>query len=144
MLTPLFLASSDSLPNDSIRDGNVNRGGLPFNKDRLSFFQLKMTTEVDLLGINIFSLSYREEPVSHIVALPSPNSILKGHYVLEGSQGTPFAGGYYYGKIKFPAGTNDFLNSILILIEIENEHFTFCAVTLDWFHGPGTTVLEHK
>ncbi|XP_038708381.1 ubiquitin-conjugating enzyme E2 34-like isoform X2 [Tripterygium wilfordii] len=23
-------------------------------------------------------------------------------YVLEGSEGTPFAGGYYYGKIKFP------------------------------------------
>ncbi|RVW52124.1 putative ubiquitin-conjugating enzyme E2 33 [Vitis vinifera] len=25
-----------------------------------------------------------------------------GYYVLEGSEGTPFAGGYYYGKIKFP------------------------------------------
>ncbi|XP_030490935.2 ubiquitin-conjugating enzyme E2 34 isoform X2 [Cannabis sativa] len=24
------------------------------------------------------------------------------NYVLEGSEGTPFAGGYYYGKIKFP------------------------------------------
>ncbi|KAB5574074.1 hypothetical protein DKX38_001268 [Salix brachista] len=24
------------------------------------------------------------------------------YYVLEGSEGTPFAGGYYYGKIKFP------------------------------------------
>lgn len=44
-----------------------------------------------------------KEPVSHIVARPSPNDILEWHYVLEGSQGTPFAGGYYYGKIKFPA-----------------------------------------
>ncbi|XP_071731970.1 probable ubiquitin-conjugating enzyme E2 33 [Rutidosis leptorrhynchoides] len=43
-----------------------------------------------------------KEPVSHIVARPSPNDILEWHYVLEGSQGTPFAGGYYYGKIKFP------------------------------------------
>ncbi|KAF3956925.1 hypothetical protein CMV_018006 [Castanea mollissima] len=44
-----------------------------------------------------------KEPVSHVVALPSPNDILEWHYVLEGSEGTPFAGGYYYGKIKFPS-----------------------------------------
>ncbi|XP_044496482.1 ubiquitin-conjugating enzyme E2 34-like [Mangifera indica] len=43
-----------------------------------------------------------KEPVSHVVASPSPNDILEWHYVLEGSEGTPFAGGYYYGKIKFP------------------------------------------
>ena len=43
-----------------------------------------------------------KEPVSHVVARPSPSNILEWHYVLEGSQGTPFAGGYYYGKIKFP------------------------------------------
>ncbi|KAF7813962.1 ubiquitin-conjugating enzyme E2 34-like [Senna tora] len=43
-----------------------------------------------------------KEPVSHVVARPSPNDILEWHYVLEGSEGTPFAGGYYYGKIKFP------------------------------------------
>ncbi|XP_010273799.1 PREDICTED: ubiquitin-conjugating enzyme E2 34-like [Nelumbo nucifera] len=43
-----------------------------------------------------------KEPVSHVMARPSPNDILEWHYVLEGSDGTPFAGGYYYGKIKFP------------------------------------------
>ncbi|XP_019196697.1 PREDICTED: ubiquitin-conjugating enzyme E2 34-like [Ipomoea nil] len=43
-----------------------------------------------------------KEPVSNIVARPSPNNILEWHYVLEGSEGTPFAGGFYYGKIKFP------------------------------------------
>ncbi|PHT45796.1 putative ubiquitin-conjugating enzyme E2 33 [Capsicum baccatum] len=43
-----------------------------------------------------------KEPVSHVVARPSPNDILEWHYVLEGSEGTPFAGGFYYGKIKFP------------------------------------------
>ncbi|WZZ57839.1 hypothetical protein YC2023_057946 [Brassica napus] len=52
-----------------------------------------------------------KEPVSHVVARPSPNDILEWHYVLEGSDGTPFAGdnllsvvscGFYYGKIKFP------------------------------------------
>ncbi|KAI3786236.1 hypothetical protein L1987_45371 [Smallanthus sonchifolius] len=44
-----------------------------------------------------------KEPVSHVVARPSPSDILEWHYVLEGSLGTPFAGGYYYGKIKFPS-----------------------------------------
>ncbi|XP_020578883.1 ubiquitin-conjugating enzyme E2 34-like [Phalaenopsis equestris] len=43
-----------------------------------------------------------KEPVPQIVACPSPNDILEWHYVLEGSAGTPFQGGYYYGKIKFP------------------------------------------
>ncbi|KAI3839890.1 hypothetical protein MKX03_025155 [Papaver bracteatum] len=43
-----------------------------------------------------------KEPVSHIVARPSPSDILEWHYVLEGSEGTPFAGGFYHGKIKFP------------------------------------------
>ncbi|KAJ9179480.1 hypothetical protein P3X46_011264 [Hevea brasiliensis] len=43
-----------------------------------------------------------KEPVSHVVACPSPSDILEWHYVLEGSEGTAFAGGYYYGKIKFP------------------------------------------
>ncbi|XAR49826.1 Ubiquitin--protein ligase [Bertholletia excelsa] len=43
-----------------------------------------------------------KEPVSHVTARPCTNDILEWHYVLEGSEGTPFAGGYYYGKIKFP------------------------------------------
>ncbi|KAJ4958155.1 hypothetical protein NE237_025266 [Protea cynaroides] len=43
-----------------------------------------------------------KEPVSHVTARPLPNDILEWHYVLEGSEGTPFAGGYYHGKIKFP------------------------------------------
>ncbi|KAI8544770.1 hypothetical protein RHMOL_Rhmol08G0320800 [Rhododendron molle] len=43
-----------------------------------------------------------KEPVPYITSRPSPNDILEWHYVLEGSEGTPFAGGYYYGKIKFP------------------------------------------
>ncbi|THG19982.1 hypothetical protein TEA_001810 [Camellia sinensis var. sinensis] len=29
-------------------------------------------------------------------------AVMGRYYVLEGSEGTPFAGGYYYGKIKFP------------------------------------------
>ncbi|KAM0952450.1 putative ubiquitin-conjugating enzyme E2, ubiquitin-conjugating enzyme/RWD [Dioscorea sansibarensis] len=43
-----------------------------------------------------------KEPVPQVVARPLSNDILEWHYVLEGSDGTPFAGGCYYGKIKFP------------------------------------------
>ncbi|KAG0485248.1 hypothetical protein HPP92_009013 [Vanilla planifolia] len=43
-----------------------------------------------------------KEPAPQVVARPLPSDILEWHYVLEGSEGTPFAGGYYYGKIKFP------------------------------------------
>ncbi|KAL8170777.1 hypothetical protein V2J09_022581 [Rumex salicifolius] len=42
------------------------------------------------------------EPAPQAVACPSPTDILEWHYVLEGSKGTPFAGGYYYGILKFP------------------------------------------
>ncbi|KMZ74818.1 Ubiquitin conjugating enzyme 2 [Zostera marina] len=44
-----------------------------------------------------------KEPVSQVVAHPSTSDILEWHYVLEGSKGTAFSGGYYYGKIKFPS-----------------------------------------
>ncbi|XP_074564718.1 ubiquitin-conjugating enzyme E2 34-like [Curcuma longa] len=41
------------------------------------------------------------EPPPQIVARPSPSDILDWHFVLEGSKGTPFQGGYYHGKLKF-------------------------------------------
>ncbi|KAJ3695753.1 hypothetical protein LUZ60_001130 [Juncus effusus] len=44
-----------------------------------------------------------KDPPPQIVARPSASDILEWHYVLEGSEGTPFAGGYYYGKLKFPS-----------------------------------------
>ncbi|KAL2457378.1 Ubiquitin-conjugating enzyme E2 34 [Forsythia ovata] len=43
-----------------------------------------------------------KEPVPNVVARPLPNDILEWHYVLEGSKGTPYAGGCYHGKIIFP------------------------------------------
>ncbi|KAJ7562357.1 hypothetical protein O6H91_03G093000 [Diphasiastrum complanatum] len=43
-----------------------------------------------------------KEPVAHVLARPTPNDILEWHYVLEGSEGTPFEGGVYHGKVKFP------------------------------------------
>jgi len=44
-----------------------------------------------------------KEPPPQIIARPSPSDILEWHFVLEGSEGTPFAGGTYYGKLKFPS-----------------------------------------
>ncbi|XP_057549545.1 ubiquitin-conjugating enzyme E2 34-like [Amaranthus tricolor] len=43
-----------------------------------------------------------KEPVPNIIARPSPNNILEWYYIFEGSEGTPFAGGFYYGRISFP------------------------------------------
>ncbi|KAK1308456.1 putative ubiquitin-conjugating enzyme E2 33 [Acorus calamus] len=60
---------------------------------------------VERASVKRLQKEFRElckEPIPQIVARPSPNDILEWHYVLEGSEGTPYAGGYYHGKIKFP------------------------------------------
>ncbi|KAL6059464.1 Ubiquitin-conjugating enzyme, variant 2 [Balamuthia mandrillaris] len=44
-----------------------------------------------------------KEPVPHIEALPNPNNILEWHYVITGPSGTPYQGGLYHGKLKFPS-----------------------------------------
>eukprot|EP00455_Lapot_gusevi_P030780 TRINITY_DN3315_c0_g1_i2.p1 TRINITY_DN3315_c0_g1~~TRINITY_DN3315_c0_g1_i2.p1 ORF type:complete len:183 (-),score=25.38 TRINITY_DN3315_c0_g1_i2:170-718(-) len=44
----------------------------------------------------------QKEPVPHIEAVPLESNILEWHYVIEGPSDTPYAGGYYHGKIKFP------------------------------------------
>lgn len=43
-----------------------------------------------------------KDPVPHIKAHPSPINLLQWHYVLEGTQGTPYEGGVYYGVLTFP------------------------------------------
>ncbi|GAQ77662.1 Ubiquitin-conjugating enzyme [Klebsormidium nitens] len=43
-----------------------------------------------------------KEPPPNIKAKPSPDQILEWHYVLEGSAGTAFEGGVYWGKVIFP------------------------------------------
>mmetsp|Transcript_10212 Transcript_10212/g.15322 ORF Transcript_10212/g.15322 Transcript_10212/m.15322 type:complete len:215 (-) Transcript_10212:410-1054(-) len=37
-----------------------------------------------------------------IHALPNESNILEWHYVIEGSEGSPYAGGHYHGKLIFP------------------------------------------
>uniref|UniRef100_A0A8R1I529 Ubiquitin-conjugating enzyme E2 J2 n=1 Tax=Caenorhabditis japonica TaxID=281687 RepID=A0A8R1I529_CAEJA len=42
-----------------------------------------------------------QDPIDGIRALPNENNILEWHYCLKGSPDTPFAGGYYWGKVIF-------------------------------------------
>ncbi|KAL3929582.1 MAG: hypothetical protein SGARI_004711 [Bacillariaceae sp.] len=37
-----------------------------------------------------------------IKVAPNESNILEMHYVIEGSEGTPYAGGFYHGKLIFP------------------------------------------
>ncbi|KAK0414445.1 hypothetical protein QR680_011433 [Steinernema hermaphroditum] len=44
-----------------------------------------------------------KDPVPLVRAAPLPSNILEWHYVVEGSPDTPYEGGYYHGKLVFPA-----------------------------------------
>jgi len=44
-----------------------------------------------------------KEPVPHVRAFPDPSNILEWHYVITGPDDTPFKGGVYHGKLKFPS-----------------------------------------
>ncbi|DBA02699.1 TPA: hypothetical protein N0F65_010524 [Lagenidium giganteum] len=43
-----------------------------------------------------------KKPVENIRAAPLETDILEWHYVITGTEGTPYEGGYYHGKLKFP------------------------------------------
>ena len=43
------------------------------------------------------------EPVPHIVARPLEDNILEWHYVIAAAADTPYAGGHYHGRLRFPA-----------------------------------------
>ena len=45
----------------------------------------------------------QKEPVPNIEAVPLDSNILEWHYVVTGPTGSPYAGGYYHGKLVFPA-----------------------------------------
>ncbi|KAL3511556.1 hypothetical protein ACH5RR_024273 [Cinchona calisaya] len=77
----------------------ISLGSFPCNTTILN---LRMAEKACVKRLQKEYRALCKEPVSHVVARPAPNDILEWYYVLEGSEGTPFAGGYYYGKIKFP------------------------------------------
>ncbi|XP_050733901.1 ubiquitin-conjugating enzyme E2 J2-like [Eriocheir sinensis] len=44
----------------------------------------------------------KRDPVPYVTAEPLPSNILEWHYVVEGPEESPYAGGYYHGKLVFP------------------------------------------
>ncbi|KAK1941338.1 Ubiquitin-conjugating enzyme E2 J2 [Phytophthora citrophthora] len=47
-------------------------------------------------------LAMQRKPVDYIQAIPLETNILEWHYVITGTKGTPYEGGFYHGKLKFP------------------------------------------
>ncbi|EEY54778.1 ubiquitin-conjugating enzyme E2 [Phytophthora infestans T30-4] len=47
-------------------------------------------------------VALQRNPVENIRAAPLENNILEWHYVITGTEGTPYEGGFYHGKLKFP------------------------------------------
>jgi len=45
----------------------------------------------------------KKDPIPYIVAEPVPSNILEWHYVVRGPESSPYHGGFYHGKLKFPA-----------------------------------------
>lgn len=47
-------------------------------------------------------LRLKRDPVPYIVAEPLPSNILEWHYIVRGPESSPYDGGMYHGKLKFP------------------------------------------
>ncbi|KAJ0407818.1 hypothetical protein P43SY_008279 [Pythium insidiosum] len=47
-------------------------------------------------------IALQKKPVENIRAVPLEKNILEWYYVITGTDGTPYEGGYYFGKLKFP------------------------------------------
>lgn len=47
-------------------------------------------------------IALQKKPVENIQALPLESNILEWHYVITGTEGTSYEGGYYHGALKFP------------------------------------------
>ena len=45
----------------------------------------------------------RTQPTDGIVACPDPGNALLWHYAIDGPKDTPYEGGQYFGRLKFPA-----------------------------------------
>lgn len=48
-------------------------------------------------------LNLNKEPVPYITAEPLPEDMLEWHYCIQGPEDTPYFGGYYHGRLVFPA-----------------------------------------
>jgi len=48
-------------------------------------------------------LRLKRDPVPYISAEPLPSNILEWHYVVRGPEQSPYEGGFFHGKLKFPS-----------------------------------------
>ncbi|KAJ1913431.1 Ubiquitin-conjugating enzyme E2 6 [Mycoemilia scoparia] len=61
-----------------------------------------MASKVAVKRLNKEYRLMRQNPPPYIVAKPLESNILEWHYVLRGPQETPYEGGEYHGRLKFP------------------------------------------
>lgn len=47
-------------------------------------------------------LRLKNDPVPYVIAEPNPSNILEWYYVVSGPDDSPYAGGYYLGRLVFP------------------------------------------
>eukprot|EP00299_Pterocystis_sp_00344_P015068 c7508_g1_i2.p1 GENE.c7508_g1_i2~~c7508_g1_i2.p1 ORF type:complete len:203 (+),score=30.72 c7508_g1_i2:821-1429(+) len=57
----------------------------------------------------------KKDPVPFVTASPLSSNLLEWHYVIQGPPNTPFSGGLYHGKVKFPPEYPNKPPSILML-----------------------------
>jgi len=63
------------------------------------------TKKVNHTALNRLRQDYlrlKRDPVPYILAEPLPSNILEWHYIVRGPEASPYEGGYYHGKLKFP------------------------------------------
>lgn len=61
-----------------------------------------MTSEICLPRLRKELRQLQKNPVENIRALAKESNLLEWHYVLEGSKGSCYQGGYYHGVLTFP------------------------------------------
>lgn len=49
--------------------------------------------------------------LSLLQAMPMDNNILEWHYVITGTKGSPYEGGHYHGKLKFPPEVRQWIHT---------------------------------
>ncbi|KAJ2832445.1 Ubiquitin-conjugating enzyme E2 6 [Coemansia sp. 'formosensis'] len=62
-----------------------------------------MASKAAFKRLNKEYLAIQANPTPYITAKPLESNILEWHYVLRGPPDTPYAGGEYHGKVKFPS-----------------------------------------
>jgi ubiquitin-conjugating enzyme E2 J2 len=63
-----------------------------------------MATDICVRRLTKELRAFKKDPVNNpkISVCPIENNILELHYCIEGSEGTPYHGGFYHGKLIFP------------------------------------------